>query len=166
MLNHLNRTLSANLNRRNLGTLSQHAAQVEFNNVAKTLRIRPDHILITRSDSMRLGVEDPMEPRRYPSFGSSMPSSPPSSGSWPLWLTLAERGAVEAVVEAPALHQETVVVHDQTCRIAGAQGQPKPRQRGAFRVATVPGGGCRGQGAGRWTARTAISPAARPAAGG
>jgi hypothetical protein len=80
-LNRTNRTLSANLNRLNLGTRS--LASVACNNIgAQTLHVRPDQVVV-----MRAGMPGYCDPRIHDSHpdlpiipgSSSVPSRPVSS---------------------------------------------------------------------------------------
>jgi hypothetical protein len=140
MLNRTNRTLSANLNRLNLGTRSL-ALQAGVNTVAQAHALRHDHLRM-RKDSMRVGMDMPVDISipRYPST-SSIPSSPPAFG-WALW---AESKRLEPLVVADVPPVRTEVV---------PTGRPTST------------GGLRGQCAQPATSRASSLPAALVATGG
>ena len=76
MLNRTNRTLSANLNRLNLGTRS-FALAADVNNGGQTLRIRHAHRFVKRDGMLGYPTEI------IPISEGSMPAIPSPSSGWP-----------------------------------------------------------------------------------
>jgi hypothetical protein len=98
MLNRTNRTLSAHLNRLNLGTRSL-ASQASFNNGAQTLHTRHAHPVVMRAGMVGYPVF-PILVERY-----AIPSIPgsPSVSSWP--------------IVSPAIHPRVDSAADASSRV-------------------------------------------------
>ena len=161
MLNRTNRTLSANLNRLNLGTRSLAATANVNTGDFQTLRIRHAHRVVMR-DGMHA-----FSPQPIPIRSEAIPVIP---GSLPVPSWLVESRVVRSGV---GLAAETSSVTDRPCRSARsrdqARGRVLPRQerpKGDRKPLT----GKRlhpGCGLGYRPARAALAPAAAlPAAAG
>jgi len=133
-LNRTNRTLTANLNRLNLGTRSL-AARAGVNTVANTLRLQHTHP-VKRSKSKRIGIMRGMDPAMFMAYPFPLiPSSPPAS-SWPA-VAAEERARAEVAVAVPTVRP--VVVDDRACRAAQAQDSlPQGWQTGWQSTGQVP----------------------------
>lgn len=160
MLNRTNRTLSANLNRLNLGTRSLTASVRAVNvNVAKqNQRVALDGLRFHRGDSMRFGMIDPIViPIMGQRWSVGVPSSPGGSER-----SGSERSGFEVVVaELPPVGEEVIRTVPAVGESAG-----RPRPRSQVRAATARA--CwRATWAAARTSSASIHPAAaRPAAGG
>ena len=122
MLNRTNRTLSARLNRLNLGTRSL-APVARFNNGSSTLHTRPVHPVVMRAGVAGVAV--------YPiSIGSigipSIPGSPSVSSR--LIASCAIHLRVDSGSDRPSSRDWQVKLLDQPCH-RGAEPSPYPTQR-------------------------------------
>lgn len=126
MLNRNNRTLSANLNRLNLGTRSL-AAQASANFGGQTLRIRHAHSVVMR-DGMLGDPHDPMlvGSWRITGIPGSSPVPPPS----PVERVVCPR--VELVTEVCSVLEHSAIPFGRTIQ----RGEPQRQSRSRFSTET------------------------------
>ncbi len=121
MLNRTNRTLSANLNRLNLGTRSFVLATGEFNGLS-TLRFRHAR----GATAMRAGMRWSYDPSIRPASRIAIPSVPGSS------LVVPERPPVVSLLRPPVGDRDALPALTETtalaaCLAGAGQGQPLAR---------------------------------------
>jgi putative N-acetylmannosamine-6-phosphate epimerase len=118
MLNRTNRTLSASLNRLNLGTRSVASlAQANLNNGASTLHARHSFAVVMRAGTIGVVVDLPV-------IGVyTIPSIPgsPSESSWliasdAISLRVDSRADADADASASVLQDRPVTLFDRSCR--------------------------------------------------
>jgi hypothetical protein len=121
MLNRTNRTLTANLNRLNLGTRSLAFVAGAVNNVANAQRTILDHM---RTIPAPIGILDPMLPSWTGSrWYCQVPSSPVLPGTRPV------HRMVEVVADLPPDGREVVPVGDVPAPVpVGRPGGLVPRR--------------------------------------